>query len=130
MKFVDGTIARVLGIYGVIEPPEPMMKVSIYGSKMNLLATYSDNMGGELQMIWDDIEYQPTSVMKFPAEHGIDVYGHTKAILRYMKHLQDCILEGVEPSPGVVDGAKTISAGHAAAQSIREGGVVKVFNDL
>ena len=130
MKFVDGTIARVLGIYGVIKPPEPMMKVSIYGSKMNILATYSDNKGGELQMVWDDIEYQPTSVMKFPTEHGIDVYGQTKAILRYMKHLEDCITGDLEPSPGVMDGAKTISAGHAAAQSIREGGVANVFNDF
>lgn len=131
MKFVKGdTIGRVLGIYGVIEPPEPMMKVSIYGTSMNLLATYSDNLGGELQMIWDDIEYQPPATMKFPPEHGIDVYGHTKAILRYMKHLEDCIVGDLEPSPSVLDGAKTISAGHAAAQSIEKGGVMKVFNDF
>ena len=42
MKFVNGTIGRIMGIYGVIEPPEPMMKVSLYGTKMNVLAEYSD----------------------------------------------------------------------------------------
>ncbi|TFG59037.1 MAG: Gfo/Idh/MocA family oxidoreductase, partial [Spirochaetales bacterium] len=130
IKFVGGTIARALGIYGVIEPMEPMMKISIYGSKMNLMATYTDNEGGEFRAVWDDIEYRRPSIMKFPAEHGIDVYGHTNAMVRYMKHLEDCILENREPSPGVLDGAKTISADHAAAQSIREGGVIKVFNNF
>lgn len=40
--------------------------------------------------------------MPFPAEHGIDLYGHTK----------------------------TVSAGDAAETSIREGRVVKVFNEF
>jgi predicted dehydrogenase len=47
-----------------------------------------------------------------------------------MKHLEDCILNNGEPSPSVLDGAKTISAGVAAWQSIREGTVVKVFNEF
>ena len=128
LKFISGTIGRVLGLYGVIEPIEPMMKIAIYGDKMNLTATYSDNLGGKLETIWEDIEYHPVSTMIFPPERGIDVYGHTRAIVRYMKHLEACIRENKEPSPSVVDGAKTISAGHAIAESIRTGQVVKVFN--
>lgn len=130
VKFRNGTIGRVLGLYGVIEPSEPMMKLVLYGTKMTVTATFSDNLGGQLKLVWDKIEYRPTSTMTFPAEHGIDVYGHTKSILRYMAHLEDCIVQDREPSPSVLDGAKTVSAGAAAWQSIHEDRVVKVFNEF
>ena len=130
VKFKNGTIGRVLGLYGVVEPSEPMMKLVLYGSKMTVTATFSDNLGGQLKTVWDKIEYRPTSTMTFPPERGIDVYGHTKSILRYMAHMEDCIIHDKQPSPGVLDGAKTISVGHAAKQSIEEGRVVKVFNEF
>jgi predicted dehydrogenase len=130
VKFASGVIGRILGIYGVIEPPEPMMKLSLYGSRMNVLSTFSDNLGGQVKMVWDKIEYRPTATMDFPAEQGIDVYGHTKSILRYCKHFEECLEENKEPSPSVVDGAKTVSAGDAAWTSIKEGRVVKVFNEF
>ena len=130
LKFKNGVIGRVLGVYGVIEPVEPMMKLSLYGNNMNVVSTYSDNLGGQVKLVWDDIEYRPPAEMTFPPERGIDVYGHTKAIVRYMKHLEECILNDREPSPGVIDGAKTISAGYAAWQSIKEERVVTVFNEF
>ena len=130
VKFKNGVIGRVLGIYGVIEPTEPMMKLSLYGSIMNVLSTFSDNLGGQLKVVWDKVEYRPTATMDFPAEHGIDVYGHTKSILRYCKHFEECLETDREPSPSVVDGAKTVSAGDAAWTSIKEGRVVKVFNEF
>ena len=130
VKFKSGVIGRILGIYGVIEPPEPMMKLSLYGSKMNVLSTFSDNLGGQVKLVWDKVEYRPTAAMDFPAEHGIDVYGHTKSILRYCKHFEECLEAEREPSPSAVDGAKTVSAGDAAWTSIKEGRVVKVFNEF
>ena len=81
-------------------------------------------------MVWDKVEYRPVSTMTFPAEHGIDVYGHTKTMMRYCKHMEECLSSDREPSPGVVDGAKTVSAGDAAWTSIKEGRVVKVFNEF
>ena len=130
LKFAGGAMGRVLGLYGVIEPSEPMMKLALYGSKMNVTSTFSDNLGGQVKTVWDRIEFRPTSTMTFPPERGLDVYGHTNSIVRYMKHLEDCILHDKTPSPSVIDGAKTISAGAAAWQSIKEGKVVKVFNDF
>jgi predicted dehydrogenase len=130
VKFTNGAIGRILGLYGVIEPTEPMMKVSLFGTKMNVVATYSDNLGGQVKTVWDKIDFRPTSTMPFPVERGIDVYGHTNSIVRYMKHLEDCIVNNKEPSPSVLDGAKTISAGAAAWQSIKEDRVVKVFNEF
>ncbi len=130
VKFASGTIGRILGLYGVVEPPEPMMKLSLYGDKMNVVAEYSDNKGGQVSVVWDKVEYRPVSKMEFPAELGVDVYGHTKTALRYMKHFEDCLINDREPVPNVVDGAKTISVGHAAYQSISEGKPVKVLNEF
>ncbi len=68
---------------------------------MNVLAEYNDNKGGKVTVIWDKIEYRPESVMLFPPELGVDVYGHTKTVLRYMEHFQDCIENDKDPVPGV-----------------------------
>lgn len=130
LRFANGAIGHILGLYGVVEPPEPMMKLSLYGDKMNVVAEYSDNKGGQVSIVWDKVEYQPVSKMEFPAELGVDVYGHTKTVLRYMKHFEDCLIGDGEPVPNVIDGAKTISVGHAAYQSIREGRPVKVLNEF
>jgi predicted dehydrogenase len=130
LRFASGAIGRILGLYGVVEPPDPMMKLSLYGDKMNVVAEYSDNKGGQVSVVWDKVEYQPVSRMEFPAELGVDVYGHTKTVLRYMKHFEDCLVNDGEPVPNVIDGAKTISVGHAAYQSIREGRPVKVLNEF
>jgi predicted dehydrogenase len=130
VKFTTGTIGRILGLYGVIEPAEPMMKLSLYGEKMNVVAEYTDNKGGKVTVVWDKVEYRPASTMEFPVEFGVDVYGHTKTVMRYMDHFEDCILNDKEPVPSVVDGAKTISVGHAAYESIEQGSSVKVFNDF
>ena len=130
LKFKNGAIARALGLYGVVEPPEPMMKLSIFGDKGSGVATYTDKKGGSFDFIYDKIEYKPIAHMEFPPEPGIDVYGHTKTVGRYMKHFEDCLIDDKEPSPSVIDGAKTISAGDAAWKSIKTGKVVKVFNEF
>ncbi len=130
VKFTNGTIGRILGLYGVIEPPEPMMKLALYGDKMNVVATYSDNKGGELSVVYDKIEYRPVSTMCFPPELGVDVYGHTKTVLRYMKHFEECIVNDLEPVSSVIDGAKTISTGHAAWKSIESERSEKVLNEF
>ena len=93
VKFKNGVIGRILGIYGVIEPPEHMMKVVLYGSKMNVKAEFSDNKGGMVSVVWDKVEYRPEAMMEFPKELGVDVYGHTKTVLRYMKHFEECVLK-------------------------------------
>jgi hypothetical protein len=79
MKFKSGVIGRVLRLYDIIEPDEPMMKISLYGDKMNVMST---NMGGALVLIWNDIEYKHPSIMKFPPERGIDVYGLPRTTVR------------------------------------------------
>jgi len=130
IKFKNGVIARALGLFDLVEPPEPMMKLSVFGRKGSGISTHTDNKGGSLDFVYDKVEHKPVSHMEFPPEPGIDIYGHTKTIGRYMDHFEDCIINDKEPSPNVIDGAKTISAGNAAYKSIKNGKAEKVFNEF
>lgn len=47
-----------------------------------------------------------------------------------MPHFQQCLDQDLEPSPNVIDGAKSVAVGVAAWESIRTGQPVKVFNDF
>ena len=58
------------------------------------------------------------------------MYGHGQTVIRYMQHFQQCLDQDLEPSPGVVDGAKSVAVGVAAWESIRTGQPVEVFNDF
>jgi len=51
-------------------------------------------------------------------------------VIRYMQHFQQCLDQDLEPSPNVIDGAKSVAVGVAAWESIRTGQPVKVFNDF
>ena len=68
--------------------------------------------------------------MTCPPETDTSVYGHGQTVIRYMQHFQQCLDQDLEPSPGVVDGAKSVAVGVAAWESIRTGQPVKVFNDF
>jgi len=47
-----------------------------------------------------------------------------------MRHFQQCLDQDLDPSPNVVDGAKSIAVGVAAWESILTGKSVKVYNDF
>ena len=52
------------------------------------------------------------------------------ALTSRMLHFQQCLDQDLEPSPSVVDEAKSVAVGVAALESIRTGQPVKVFNDF
>jgi predicted dehydrogenase len=130
MKFTDGIIARVLLLIGAIESPEPMMKISVFGNKGSGFATHTDNKGGVLETVLDKNLKKPVARMDFPPEHGLDIYGHTNTIIRYMKYFEDCLTNDTEPSPNAVDGAKTLIASESVILSIRDGKVIKIDNEI
>ena len=68
--------------------------------------------------------------MTCPPETDTSVYGHGQTVIRYMRHFQQCLVEDLEPSPNVIDGAKTVAVGVAAWESIETGQPVKVFNEF
>ena len=130
LKFRNGQIGRAMGLYDIVHPPMPMMQVSLYGTKGTMIGDFTDNKGGQVKMILDKMASKESLEMVCPPEIDTSVYGHGQTVIRYMRHFQQCLFEDLEPSPNVIDGAKSIAVGVAAWESIRTGQPVKVFNDF
>ncbi|HUV90034.1 MAG TPA: Gfo/Idh/MocA family oxidoreductase [Anaerolineae bacterium] len=129
LKFKSGVIARVLGAYGLVEPPMPMMGLSLYGSKASLMADFTDQQDGHIKVVFDKLEKHPLAIMTFPAETE-GALGHGPGVVRYLRHFEECLNEDREPSPSVRDGAKSVAVCSAAWESIHKGGVVKVRTEF
>jgi predicted dehydrogenase len=130
LEFTSGVIGRVAGLYGVVHPPMPMYQFGVYGVRGSLQAELTDNEPGEVRVTRDDAPGHAPIVTHFDAERDSSAYGHGATVIRYMRHFQDCLDNDREPSPGVLDGAKSVAVGAAAWESIRTGTVVDVFNDF
>ena len=130
LKFKSGVIGRVSGLYGIVDPPTPMMQFGIYGSKGSLQAEFTDNEPGQVRVVLDKLPAHKPLVSCFEAERDPSVYGHGSTVIRYMRHFQECLDKDLDPSPSVVDGAKSVAVGVAAWQSIRTGKAVKAFNEF
>ena len=130
LKFKSGQIARAMGLYDVVHPPMPMMQVSIYGTRGTMIGDFTDNKGGEVKLMLDKMSAREPFEMTCPPEVDTSVYGHGQTVIRYMRHFQQCLEQDLEPSPNVIDGAKSIAVGVAAWESIETGKPVKVFNEF
>jgi predicted dehydrogenase len=125
LRFASGVIGRVSGLYGVVHPPLAMMQFGIYGTKGSLQSAFTDNQPGELRVVLDKPGAQAPAVTRFEQERDLSAYGHGATVIRYMRHFQDCLDGDTEPSPGVVDGARSVAVGVAAWESIRTGAAVR-----
>jgi predicted dehydrogenase len=130
LQFKSGVIGRVSGLYGIVHPPTPMMQFNIYGTKGSLQSEFTDNEPGQLKVVFDDLFGHKTYQAGFEAERDTSAYGHGATVIRYMRHFQDCLDNNLQPSPSVVDGAKSVAVGVAAWESIHTGQPVKVYNDF
>jgi predicted dehydrogenase len=126
VQFESGVIGRVSGLYGVVHPPVPMMQFRLFGDKGSLEANFTDNQPGEVKLVLDSDPNLKTAVTDFEPEKDLSTYGHGATVIRYMRHFQECLDNNLEPSPNVLDGAKSVAAGVAAWESIRTGKVVDV----
>jgi predicted dehydrogenase len=130
LKFKSGVIGRVSGLYGIVHPPTPMMQFNIYGTKGSLQSEFTDNEPGQVKVVFDHLVGHKPYVAQFEAEQDTSAYGHGATVIRFMRHFQDCLDNDLTPSPGVVDGAKSVAVGVAAWESVRSGQAVKVFNEF
>jgi predicted dehydrogenase len=128
LKFRNDVIAQVKGLYGVVEPPLPMMQVILYGTEGTAVAEFTDNKPGQLR-ITSNHARKPI-VMDFEPERDTSVYGHGATVIRYMRHLQECLDQGVKPSPNEIDGARACAVAAAAWESAETGYPALVFNDF
>ncbi|MFO7897716.1 MAG: Gfo/Idh/MocA family oxidoreductase [Planctomycetota bacterium] len=130
LKFVNGAIAQVKGLYDVVEPPLPMMQVALYGTGGTAVGEFTDNEPGELRIVQDRFPVRNPMTMHFEPETDTSVYGHGATVIRYMRHFQECLDNDAEPSPDVVDGARAVAVAAAAWESARSGEPASVFNEF
>ncbi len=130
LKFTNGVIAQVKGLYDVVEPPIPMMQVTLYGTRGTALGEFTDNAPGQLRVVQDRFPVKNPMVMDFEPEQDTSVYGHGATVIRYMRHFQECLDNNTEPSPNAVDGARAVAVAAAAWASVESGKAEKVFNDF
>ncbi len=112
LRFRSGVIARVLAVFGLVEPPLPMLGLGIYGDKGSMINE---------KVVFDKLEGQPTLELKFPKEGG-----HGREVWRYMRHFEECLIEDKRPLIDEVAGAKIMATAAACWASIRTGLPAKV----
>ncbi|HOX59012.1 MAG TPA: Gfo/Idh/MocA family oxidoreductase [Candidatus Paceibacterota bacterium] len=130
LKFANGVIAQVKGLYDVVEPPLPMMQVALYGTRGTAVAEFTDNKPGRLQFVSDTEGAKEPVTTRFEPEQDTSAYGHGATVIRYMRHFQECLDHDCEPSPGVLDGARACAVAAAAWKSADSGKAEAVFNDF
>ena len=129
IKFKNGRIARALGAYGVVEPPQPMMGISLYGTIGTGAAEFADFLGGKVTVVLDKLEdKEPVSKLFPPETEG--AFGHGRTSLRLLADFADALENDATPQPSVREGAKTVAACHAAYESVITGKVIKAFNEF
>jgi len=129
VKFRSGVIARVLGAYGIVQPPWPMMGLTLYGTKATASATFEDFKPSQTRLVLDKLGTNEPAVIDYPADLE-GAYGQGLAVRRYMAHLEDCIVGDKRPCEDAREGAKTIAALDAAWRSYRTGLPQKVVVEL
>ena len=130
LKFKNGKIARVLGAYGVVKQPYPMMGLTIYGTKGTATADFTDFEPSTAKVVLDKIESKPVMEMNFKADMT-GAYGQGDAIRRYMADFENAIVNDMKPLIDAREGVKTIAALSAAWESIRSGGkTIKVYDNF
>ena len=130
IEFTSGVIGRVSGLYGIVHPPTPMMQYGVYGTKGSRQGAFTDNEPGEIRVVLDEKIEKGAETTIYEAERDLSSYGHGATVIRYMRHFQHCLDNDEEPSPCVLDGAKSVAAGVAAWESVRTGNAVDVFSDF
>lgn len=129
LKFKNGVIARVLGAYGMVQPPWPMMGLTIYGTKATATATFEDFQPSQVRIVFDKLIGNEPAVIDYPADME-GAYGQGKAVRRYMAHFEDCIVNNKRPCEDAREGIKTIAALDAAWRSVKSGLPEKVNYEI
>jgi predicted dehydrogenase len=130
IKFASGKLARVLGAYGIVEPPMPMMGLNIYGTKGTAIADFHDFLPTHTNVVLDKFDKRPVFSTEVQADMK-GAYGQGDAVRRYMANFEACLEGKADSAIDAREGARTIAILSAAWDSIRNGGnPVKVFRNF
>ncbi|MBI3971846.1 MAG: Gfo/Idh/MocA family oxidoreductase [Chloroflexi bacterium] len=116
LKFKSGGIGRVLGAFGIVEPPLPMESLSLFGTKGSLVNN---------EVVLDRVPGHPVMRLDYRAESG-----HGGQIQRYMREFARCMRGGAPSTSTALEGAKTVAIGEAIKESVRTGRPVKVRTEF
>ncbi|TLS38385.1 Gfo/Idh/MocA family protein [Pseudalkalibacillus caeni] len=127
LKFKNGKIGRVLGMYGLEHPHQtrPWIEVGVYGTDGTFISKYPQlesivKLKGENERIES---YFEDSYHYFQFE-GIN--HHAGEFVNYMEYFSRCITKGEKTMPDAEDGFKTIATLEAIRESIKTGKPEKV----
>ena len=129
VKFSNGVMAQVLGLYGVIQPPSPMMGLTVYGTQGTATATFEDFKPSQLRTVLDKFNTNEPAVINYEADPE-GAYGQGTAVRRYMAHFEDCIVNDKRPCEDAREGTKTIAPLEFAWESYRTGKAMKVEYEI
>jgi len=120
LMFRSGVMARVMGAYGIVQPPWPMMGLTVFGTRGTATATFEDFKPSQLRVVFEKLGRHEPAVIDYPADLE-GAYGQGAAVRRYMAHLEDCIAHDKRPAEDGREGTKTIAALDAAWKSVKTG---------
>lgn len=115
VKFRSGAIGRILGAFGIVEPPLPMETLKLFGTKGSI--SHND-------VVLDKIPGKPVLTTHHAREEGFD--GHEGEVRRYMEEFAREIRTGQPSSSTALDAAKTAAIGEAIKESVASGNPVQV----
>jgi predicted dehydrogenase len=141
-RFRDGKMARLVGSYGIVQPPYPMMGLALYGTHGSAVADFTDFEPTSLKLRLSGPQVAGTSdtdvgrtqekaarvEYTYPADM-LGAYGQGLAVQRYMADFEDAIVNDRRPAIDAWEGVKTIAALSACWESIRSGNPVKVQSE-
>lgn len=116
VKFRNGGIGRLMGAFGIIEPPLPMETLRLFGTKGSLVHD---------QVVLDKLPGKPVATLDFSHERG-----HEGEVSRYLEEFAREIRDGRPSSSPALDGAKTVAIGEAIKESVATGHPVAVRSDF
>lgn len=119
VRFTSGMVGRVANLLGMVHPHgERANGLTVYGTK----GTIRDNV----KTLDAEGDLPQRAYMTELPPHG----GHAGEMIVMLRHMADCVLNGAKPWVGVREGARVVSTGLAAWESLRTGKVVRVRNDF
>ena len=112
LRFRNGALGRILGAFGIVEPPLPMESLSLFGT------------GGSFvhdQLVLDRLPGKPVARIDFAPERG-----HSGEVKRYLTEFAREIRTGTPSSSTAADAALTVAIGEAIKASVVSGQPVRI----
>ena len=118
VRFKNGAIGRVIGLYDFIHPEGmPYIELTVSGTEA---------ASHETQITWhgDHNDRRVEEIGQYVDERheGTDYSGHGSEVANYLIHFERCLREGLEPSPGALEGTRVIAALDAVRRSAEKNG--------